>query len=72
MLSTRVETTIEIGGVHTSARIMFSQEFLERFPASTNSYHHSATQDAHQTQLLGVTKLKKKERKKGEKVSYIK
>ena len=43
---------------------MFLQELLQRFPASTNPHHHSATQDADQTQLLGVTKLQEREKRR--------
>ena len=36
---------------------MFPEELLQRFPASTNSHHHRAPQDPHQSQLLRVSKL---------------
>ena len=43
--------------VPTSTGVMFPEELLQWFPASTNSHHHRAPQNPHQSQLLRVSKL---------------
>lgn len=51
----------------TSARIIFDQELIQRHPATSDSHHHRAAQDPHQTQLLRVTELiSERSRKPGE------
>lgn len=53
----------------TSARIIFNEKLVQRHPASSNSHHHRAAQNPDQTQLLGVSELKRRRRRKLKKKS---
>lgn len=41
----------------TSTGVILHQKLIQGHPASAHAHHHSAAQNSHQTQLLGVSKL---------------
>lgn len=43
----------------TSARIIFDQELVQSHPTASDSHHHRAAQNPHQTQLLRVAELRR-------------
>ena len=43
----------------TSAWIIFNQELVQGHPTTSDSHHHSAAQNPHQTQLLRVAELRR-------------
>ena len=45
-------------GQLTSAGIVLHEELIQSAPTSAHTNHHGGPQDPHQTQLLGISKLK--------------
>lgn len=51
----------------TSAWIIFDQELIQSHPTASDSHHHCAAQNSHQTQLLRVSELRIKKNNKKKK-----